>query len=756
MDVSNELALRVLLGGELGAQGTLVWTAPETIIIVAVVAALVAWVAASLAPRAATLRVAEMVCWGAALAGLVVAVAGPTWVEEEGRTERGRVAVLVDASRSMSILEDGVPRSQGVDRILRHVAGEVGQHELFHFGDDLAVGAPPSFELPGTDLEGALESLSERVAGEDLAAIVVVTDGLDRGLLRSRFHKEDAPAPPSLPGPLTLFQVGEVGDVLDLSVRNIDTGGYAFIRAPFTITAQIEGLGFAGRTVPVTLLRDGGTVTERRVQLDDEGRATVAFEVVAEDAGRFAYAVRVPVYEGDAVPANNVMPVVVSVVRDRIRVLQVAGAPSWDVKFLRRFLKGDPSVQLVSFFILRTNPGDSEYRDSELSLIQFPYERLFAEDLWTFDVVVFQNFNYQPYFQFRSSELLGNLQRYVMDGGAFVMLGGDRSFGLGNYQGTPLANVLPVELGGQARADEQPFRPLLTEQGQRHPITRLVADGAENQMWWDRMHPMDGTNVVRRAKEGAAVLLAHPTASDADGAPLPILTVREVGKGRAMALTVDASWRWSLSEAAEGRGNQAYLRFWKNAIRWLMQDASTSRVTVETARENYAVGEDIRVVVRARTPGFAPLPQATVQVKVDNEGRVRTLDGRTNPDGEVVLTVPARRSGTHRVSVVVTAATQRDPVEEVGTAETVFAVTTRDPEMDEVAPDVAFLTWLAASTQGVLHPTGDLGPVTLDATAGRIVNEVRETALWRAPLLAIWVAVFAGVAWFLRRRSGLR
>ena len=741
------------IGGPIGSEGVLAWTAPDWVVIVAVTAALVAFGAATWGQRSLTARLAELGCWGLALAGLVVAIAGPVWVEEEGREEAGRVAVLVDASRSMSILEDGTPRADRVQSVIDHIEGEVGQIDLYHFGDDLAVGPPEAFDLPGTDLEGALEALSERVAGERLAAVVVLSDGLDRGLLRRRFAGEERPAPPTVPGPLTVFQVGQLTDVLDLAVRQIDTGGYAFIRAPFAISAEIEGLGFAGRTVPVTLLRDGGTVTEQRVQLDDEGKASVTFEVVAEDAGRFAYSVRVPVYEGDAVPANNTMPVVVNVVRDRIRVLQVAGAPSWDVKFLRRFLKGDPSVQLVSFFILRTQRDlITQYSDRELSLIQFPYERLFAEDLWTFDVVVFQNFDYEPYFSIRSSELLRNLQRYVEDGGALVMLGGDRSFGLGRYGATPVAEVLPVELEVTgSEPDVTAFRPELTDEGARHPITRLVADPAENQAWWDRMHQMDGTNVVRRAKPDATVLLTHPTARDADGSALPVLAVQEVGKGRTMALTVDASWRWSLSEAAEGRGNQAYLRFWKNAIRWLMKDSTTARVTVDTPRENYAVGEEVRVVVRARDPGFAPLPGAEVAVGVDNEGRQSSLEGRTNADGEVVLTLPAEHSGTHRITAEVTSDQGA-----VGEAVTVFAVTTRDPEVDEVAPDEAFGRWLAQSTSGLYHPPGQLGEILQDSTAGRTVQEIRETPLWRAPLLALWVALFAGIGWIIRRRSGLR
>jgi len=743
------------LGGTFSEQGRLAWQTPEPLILLAVVAAGIVWIAASVGSRPLSARVAELGALAVALAGLVFATARPVWVEEEGRQEPGRVAVLVDASRSMGVMEDGTPRSAAVQPILDHVQRQVGPDtvDLYHFGDDLVVGPTSSFELPGTDVEGALEALSERVAGEQLASVVVITDGLDRGLLRQRYRRDEEPAPPSVPGPLTVFQAGEITEVQDIAVRAVDTGGFAFIRAPFQIAADLQGIGYAGRTVPVSLTRDGAPVKTVDATFDDNGDARVVFEVTAESAGRFAYAVSAPVYEGDAVPANNTMPVVVRVVRDRIRVLQVAGAPSWDVKFLRRFLKGDPSVQLVSFFILRTQRDPlNQYDDDELSLITFPYERLFDDDLWTFDVVIFQNFDYGPYFSGRAPRLLGNLERYVKQGGAMVMIGGDRSFGVGGYGETPLADVLPVEVSAlEAEPDLAPFQPQLTGEGARHPITRLVAEPTENAQWWGRLHPMDGTNVVQRAKSDAAVLLTHPDARDADGGPLPILSVREVGKGRSLALTVDASWRWSLSEAAEGRGNQAYLRFWKNAIRWLMKDSTTARVTVDTPRENYAVGEDVRVVVRARDPGFAAMPGASVEVAIDNEGRTSRLEGITNRDGEVVVVVPAERSGTHRVDVTV----DQDG-RPVGEASTVFAVTTRDPEVDEVAPDRRFLAWMAASTGGTFHEAGELGGVTLDPDAGRTVHEVREVAMWRAPLLGLIVCGAAALAWFVRRRAGLR
>jgi Ca-activated chloride channel homolog len=50
---------------------------------------------------------------------------------------------------------------------------------------------------------------------------------------------------------------------------------------------------------------------------------------------------------------------------------------------------------------------------------------------------------------------LGLIERYLRERGAgFMMVGGDRSFGLGGYQHTPLAKLLPVQMAGEVHRDE--------------------------------------------------------------------------------------------------------------------------------------------------------------------------------------------------------------------------------------------------------------------------------------------------------------
>ena len=85
-----------------------------------------------------------------------------------------------------------------------------------------------------------------------------------------------------------------------------------------------------------------------------------------------------------------------------------------------------------------------------------------------------------------------------------------------------------------------------------------------------------------------------------------------------------------------------------------------------------------------------------------------------------------------------------------------FSNLSRDPELDEVAPDERFLRWLASSTGGRYIGPGEKPSVMIDPDAARVVDERRETPLWRAPALGAWILLCAGAAWIVRRSAGLR
>src|ERR1051325_151582 len=137
-------------------------------------------------------------------------------------------------------------------------------------------------------------------------------------------------------------------------------------------------------------------------------------------------------------------------------------------------LKSNPNVDLISFFILRTQDSISLVPNDEMSLIPFPTRELFEQQLPSFDLIILQDFEYLPY---GIGDFLENIRSYVEGGGGLAMLGGPASFTSGGYYGTPVAAALPVELYGPFDAgpvlDVQRFTPQLTEAGLVHPVTSL-------------------------------------------------------------------------------------------------------------------------------------------------------------------------------------------------------------------------------------------------------------------------------------------
>ena len=89
---------------------------------------------------------------------------------------------------------------------------------------------------------------------------------------------------------------------------------------------------------------------------------------------------------------NNRATLVMTGIRDRLRVLLVSGEPHAGERTWRNLLKADPSVDLVHFTILRPPEKQDGTPISELSLIAFPTRELFSAKLDEFDLIIFDRY----------------------------------------------------------------------------------------------------------------------------------------------------------------------------------------------------------------------------------------------------------------------------------------------------------------------------------------------------------------------------
>ena len=698
----------------------------------------------------------EMSMWSILAIALMVLNAEPQLISEIDSDIDGKLIFLVDSSASMQVEEGGKSRYKRAEEVVEKLSSELGGvTEVFYF-DQKVHSKKPSVLGEQTDILQALKWVQDRNLGQELRGIILISDGIDRSGLQNLFNvKSSISTLPKLPGPLTIVQVGSADKIFDESIVSVQSGGFAFQRTPFQLTASVQGKPKS--SISVQLLKNNKTEEKKAVRLDEEGKGTVSFDIRPLDVGRFAWEVQIPVDSADMVPSNNYFPVVIKVVRDEVRVLQVSGSPSYDQKFLRLFLKEDPSVDLISFFILRTHQDSSAgWGAEELSLISFPYQRLFSTDLETFDLVIFQNFNHAPYFGYESQELLSNIAEYVKSGGAFIMTGGNLSFDLGEYQNTPIEDILPVRLGTLDKSSELKFVPRLSLSGGTHPITKLVNSAEDNQKIWQSLPDMDGYNTNFGLVSGAAVLLEHPTMKTAKGEPLPVLSVREVGEGRTMALGIDSSWRWSYSEGIEGGGNQAYLRFWKNAIRWVIADPEDRSIVVQPSQENLKLGEEMKLLVRSRNTGYQPLADTTVDMIIQFPSGGKTemsVQTDQNGEGEVIFT--PTEQGVYLVKA------QKAVAGNGLATEMVFAVSSRSAELLSLIPNISLMKGLEKGMQSLdngahLIQSGEMLNPLLNESAVRRIPKRTSLEIGTAPIIFVILAFLGTLVIFFRRKWGGR
>lgn len=744
---------------------------PASVLVLLSLALVVGVVLACWGVRSEPNRVRRRLLWGLRIAAGIAALfflLEPGLRRLQVARVKNRVAVLVDHSASMGFPVEarGITRNEATARALESLAPDLERlkdryaFETWTFDPELGATSPEGLRASPprsnrTDLFAALRAIKAGESGgaRQLAGVIVLSDGADNADLAAGLSGRPRQTLESFGVPVSTVAVGKDG-LSDLAVEAVKVDDFAFVRNSITAEVEVRGRGFADQAVQVVLKREGQIVATKPVAFtqDDEVQ-TVKFTFTPDQTGRFVYTVGVPVFPEEVVTENNTRSFALKVIRDRVRVLLVAGRPTWDERFLRGVLRADANVELISFYILRSATDESGVppmlEQQELSLIPFPRDEIFQKKINTFDVIIVLNFGHED----QGVSLVSyrrDVENYVKNGGAFAYLGGDRSFSEAQSSLNPFADVLPVTPAGTAELT--PFVAHLTREGLTHPITALGQGSVGTDAVWDAMPAIPGMNLTR-ARPDATVLLTHPTAQ-VDGQPAPLLTISELGRGRTLALTTDGSWYWAFPSHARGAPTRNYERFWSNAVRWLVRDPDLTNLSVTADPSTVEPGKPVGVVVVARKPDYQPAPGAKVTVELldADDGRlIATQQGEAAADGTIRLEFAPPEPGAYKV---IGRATHED--KPLGEATDAVAVRAVGPELADAHVNRGLLEEVAKATGGKFFDSTSfsLSDVPLREPPLIEVGRSKDQALWDRWYWLTMLIVIAGLEWAVRRRFG--
>ncbi|MFH0919882.1 MAG: glutamine amidotransferase [Fibrobacterota bacterium] len=677
-----------------------------------------------------------------ALFTLVVCLIQPVLSVKKGEREKQRLDVLVDASPSMT-RENGLwPRS--VDYLRAHkneldaLSAKYDLRFLFFSADsctDTLAGRATACLTRWRDISDLSAALNVVAEQRTPAGIVLLSDGLFQDKLSSRARLGLIPLEPEdgcagVPFFPLLFDSAAAR--ADIAITALSADEFAYAKNPFTLRVNLRASGLKEMTVPVNVMQGTEVAATGEVRLK-KGTTdyTVTIDMAPEKPGHFIYTVSVPSYAGERNTANNRKAFALKVIRDRIRVLQVCGRPSWDERFLRQTLKKDPAVDLIAFYILRTVSDVVDGGNDELSLIEFPYQQLFDQEISSFDLVLFQNFSYRQFF---SDYYLERVRRYVEAGGGFFILGGDLSFAEGGYRGTAIEPLLPFALEGDAHTLSQETGVRRTPEGETHPIT---SEAGEIESF-----RFEGQNRVGAARPGSQTLLRTTTGD-------PFFAVWETGRGRTAALASDGLWQFSFVNMDRGNGNRVSQELLRRTVRWLIRDPSLGTLSLRGLRTVYPAVAPVAFSLKAAAGGGSRSAEVRL---IDERGRIAAVQ-RITLQGDTPTPVEFKGVG-EGLYLVRADLTKKGVVQESVTES--FSVSAVG-EFGGGGVNGELLRALAASSGGkILRPDMDLfKAVDVPSETVRRILDRRDYPLWNSlPWIVLAVLLFSA-EWFLRKRWGL-
>ncbi|HEY3636716.1 MAG TPA: hypothetical protein VGK90_01095 [Rhizomicrobium sp.] len=622
-----------------------------------------------------------------------IVLANPLIVRETREPLPDIVALVVDHSGSMDIDHRRSDADKAAAEITKRLSGdksiEIRRAEVLS----------PVNEDTGTRLLAGVTSALADAPPERIAGAVVITDG--------EAHDAQNSNASTLRGPFHALIVGQHGE-RDRKLTVVSAARYAIVGQSADIVVRVDDFGSNGAGAAQLKLRVGGA--DAGIRILPTGK-DIAIPIPVLHGGENVVEIEAQPGPSELTLANNRAVVTIYGVRDRLRVLLISGQPHAGERVWRSLLKADPSVDLVHFTILRPPDKQDQTPIDQLSLIAFPTRELFVEKLDHFDLVIFDRYTELGILPM---EYFENIARYVEDGGALLVSSGPEFASPQSIFRTPLAAVLPARPTGDVLA--QPFKPLLTEAGQAHPVTRGLQGANEGNTppAWGRWFRLIGANKV-----SGETLMSGP-----DNRPLLVLD--RIGKGRVAELLSDQGWLWA--RGFEGGGPQAELL--RRLAHWLMKEPELEDERLSATIANGQIEIDRQTLAASAKPVTLTYPS----------GRTLTLPMVKAQPGLWRASAKADQLGLYRATDgILSAVTASGPL--------------NPKEVADVRATDTVLQPIARATGGSVHWLADSGVPKLrrvgagEATSGsdwiglRANHAYRVTQVEQEPLLPEWFAL---------------
>jgi hypothetical protein len=648
-------------------------------------------------------------------------------------TKKPSIAVLIDNSRSMNIREGS---NSDVENLKKFIAAKSLEKNLagvdvkyYSFSSSLTgfeIFSPDSLKFSGdvTDISSALNQLKDQIRVQNHQAVVLISDG------NYNVGKNPVYDAENLGVPVYTIGIGDTIEQKDVMISNIQTNNITYVDTRVPIDITVKWLAGANENVEVEL-NDGTQIIERKIvtlaQGTSENRLRMFFE--PKEEGTKKLTATVSKIKDELTEKNNYQSVFVKVLKSKLRVLMIAGAPSADFAAVRQTLSEDQHINVTT--LTQKNVGEF-------------YERKLTQSLLdSSDCIVLIGFPSQA----SSYEAL-NLLKDAVDSQRMPVL----FITANNIDYIKLQIIdsfLPFSWSSVNNTELYVF-PQIPDKMRTHPLINL--DGGTSVESWQQLPPIYKVATMYRPKPESEMLASVRLENIQINEPL-ILT-RNINRQKTLAVTAYGIWRWRLLSVGNPQTEKLLYLFLTNSVRWLTTKEDEKNVKIISTKETYTTNEAVEFTGQVYNDQYRQVNDADVKVNlISGQEKYEILlntigSGRYEgsfgsiPEGDYSYAASAIRDGRT-----------------IGEDKGKFSVGKINIEFLDTRMNKQILEQIAYKTSGGytdISKYNNLIPlITSNKFSSQEIVNVKEFELWNWEYVAGLLIILLAVEWFIRKRSGM-
>lgn len=500
-------------------------------------------------------------------------------------------AILVDNSKSIQSEKDIV--LERLSTIVQKVKNSNQEIEILSFDEKvklMPVDSIENFEFTGysTNISKALSEINKNKSEKNYQNLILISDGIYNSGENPLYQTD------KLEIPVIVFGVGDPRPKNDISIDDIITNDIIYAQNQTPVRVNIKSSGLENRTATISFYEDKKLIEKRNFTITGNYQE-FEFIYTPEKEGEKKLNFSISPLDGEYTTKNNFISKYIKVLSNKIKVLTIAGKPSFDLSFINQAIKSNKDFQLET--LIEKPDGD--------------FYPLFRNERFidSADVIFFVGF---PSINNSERFLRKVLNKLEKDNTPlFILINPDVDFNRLSY----FKNFIPFDWRSAYGTASQIFIDVPEDKSKNEILNIASTNSAA---MWNSFPPIFRVDREFIAKPESEILAFFKLQNTRINQPL-ILT-RNLNKHRSIGFLAFNIWRLKLLNAMKEEESIYFDRFINNSVKWLTSKEIEKNLKVRLAKKIFDINEKINFTAQFYNDANQPIEDAQITLDIFEKG----------------------------------------------------------------------------------------------------------------------------------------